>query len=102
MSGMRSTTSSGTQTKLWSLLHNSLINTSGSAAIDLSKEIDFKVDLCPFILVNIFDSFSDRFLPDKAIDLIDEAGSRVRLRHAQVTWFSLSLKLFTLWATLTH
>ncbi|MEW5313517.1 MAG: hypothetical protein WDW38_005080 [Sanguina aurantia] len=24
---------------------------------------------------------SDRFLPDKAIDLIDEAGSRVRLRH---------------------
>ena len=31
-----------------------------------------------------FVSFSDRFLPDKAIDLIDEAGSRVRLRHAQV------------------
>ena len=28
--------------------------------------------------------FSDRFLPDKAIDLIDEAGSRVRLHHAQV------------------
>jgi ATP-dependent Clp protease ATP-binding subunit ClpC len=26
---------------------------------------------------------SDRYLPDKAIDLIDEAGSRVRLRHAQ-------------------
>jgi len=25
---------------------------------------------------------SDRFLPDKAIDLIDEAGSRVRLSHA--------------------
>ncbi len=25
-----------------------------------------------------------RFLPDKAIDLIDEAGSRVRLRHAQL------------------
>ncbi|MDM9381867.1 ATP-dependent Clp protease ATP-binding subunit [Chlorogloeopsis sp. ULAP01] len=25
---------------------------------------------------------SDRFLPDKAIDLIDEAGSRVRLRHS--------------------
>jgi len=25
---------------------------------------------------------SDRFLPDKAIDLIDEASSRVRLRHA--------------------
>ena len=25
---------------------------------------------------------SDRFLPDKAIDLIDEAGSRVRLKHA--------------------
>ncbi|KAJ7945636.1 ATP-dependent Clp protease ATP-binding subunit ClpA-like, chloroplastic [Quillaja saponaria] len=27
---------------------------------------------------------SDRFLPDKAIDLIDEAGSRVRLQHAKV------------------
>jgi ATP-dependent Clp protease ATP-binding subunit ClpC len=27
---------------------------------------------------------SDRFLPDKAIDLIDEAGSRVHLRHSQV------------------
>ncbi|MCO5554405.1 hypothetical protein L7F22_007935 [Adiantum nelumboides] len=27
---------------------------------------------------------SDRFLPDKAIDLIDETGSRVRLRHAQL------------------
>ncbi len=25
-----------------------------------------------------------RFLPDKAIDLIDEAGSRVRLRHIQL------------------
>jgi ATP-dependent Clp protease ATP-binding subunit ClpC len=25
----------------------------------------------------------DRYLPDKAIDLIDEAGSRVRLRHSQ-------------------
>ncbi|KAM3367142.1 hypothetical protein ACQJBY_009955 [Aegilops geniculata] len=29
-------------------------------------------------------SYHDRFLPDKAIDLIDEAGSRVRLRHAQL------------------
>eukprot|EP00798_Chlamydomonas_sp_ICE-L_P003252 gene3252-13275_t len=27
---------------------------------------------------------SDRFLPDKAIDLIDEAGSRVRLKHIQL------------------
>ncbi|GAB2238144.1 hypothetical protein Droror1_Dr00016046 [Drosera rotundifolia] len=27
---------------------------------------------------------SDRFLPDKAVDLIDEAGCRVRLRHAQL------------------
>uniref|UniRef100_A0A7S0S0H7 Clp R domain-containing protein n=1 Tax=Chlamydomonas leiostraca TaxID=1034604 RepID=A0A7S0S0H7_9CHLO len=27
---------------------------------------------------------SDRFLPDKAIDLIDEAGSKVRLRHIQL------------------
>jgi ATP-dependent Clp protease ATP-binding subunit ClpC len=26
----------------------------------------------------------DRFLPDKAIDLIDEAGARVKLRHASV------------------
>jgi len=26
---------------------------------------------------------SDRFLPDKAIDLIDEAGSRVKLRHSR-------------------
>ncbi|GAA0148679.1 chaperone [Lithospermum erythrorhizon] len=31
-----------------------------------------------------FQYISDRFLPDKAIDLIDEAGSRVRLRHAQM------------------
>ncbi|MEM6447032.1 MAG: ATP-dependent Clp protease ATP-binding subunit [Cyanobacteria bacterium P01_D01_bin.123] len=28
---------------------------------------------------------SDRFLPDKAIDLIDEAGSRVRLRHSKAS-----------------
>jgi ATP-dependent Clp protease ATP-binding subunit ClpC len=27
---------------------------------------------------------SDRFLPDKAIDLIDEAGSRVRLRYSRI------------------
>ena len=27
---------------------------------------------------------TDRFLPDKAIDLIDEAGSRIRLRHSMV------------------
>ena len=27
---------------------------------------------------------ADRFLPDKAIDLIDEAGSRVRLLHSQL------------------
>ena len=27
---------------------------------------------------------SDRFLPDKAIDLIDEAGSRVRLAHTSL------------------
>ena len=33
---------------------------------------------------NLSDRYiSDRYLPDKAIDLIDEAGSRVRLRHAQ-------------------
>jgi ATP-dependent Clp protease ATP-binding subunit ClpC len=28
---------------------------------------------------------SDRFLPDKAIDLIDEAGSRVHIRHATLS-----------------
>jgi ATP-dependent Clp protease ATP-binding subunit ClpC len=28
---------------------------------------------------------SDRFLPDKAIDLIDEAGSRVHLRNSQIS-----------------
>merc|ERR1712185_150741 len=27
---------------------------------------------------------SDRFLPDKAIDLLDEAGSKVRLEHSQL------------------
>ncbi|KAG5537289.1 hypothetical protein RHGRI_024661 [Rhododendron griersonianum] len=36
---------------------------------------------------------SDRFLPDKAIDLVDEAGSRVRLRHAQVKHITCSLQL---------
>merc|ERR1712178_533391 len=35
--------------------------------------------------VRFADQFiSDRFLPDKAIDLIDEAGSRVRLKHSQL------------------
>jgi ATP-dependent Clp protease ATP-binding subunit ClpC len=33
--------------------------------------------------VNLADRYiTDRFLPDKAIDLIDEAGSRVHLRHS--------------------
>ena len=27
---------------------------------------------------------SDRFLPDKAIDLVDEAGSRVRLMNSKL------------------
>jgi ATP-dependent Clp protease ATP-binding subunit ClpC len=36
------------------------------------------------ILKFSWNACSDRFLPDKAIDLIDEAGSRVRLRHAQL------------------
>lgn len=35
-------------------------------------------------LISVSVCFSDRFLPDKAIDLIDEADSRVRLRHAQL------------------
>lgn len=39
------------------------------------------------VLTTTFACFSDRFLPDKAIDLVDEAGSRVRLRHAQVGSF---------------
>ncbi|RYR19201.1 hypothetical protein Ahy_B03g063911 isoform C [Arachis hypogaea] len=34
---------------------------------------------------------SDRFLPDKAIDLLDEAGSRVRLQHAQSTVMLIGL-----------
>ncbi|TBR57666.1 ATP-dependent Clp protease ATP-binding subunit ClpC [Westiellopsis prolifica IICB1] len=35
---------------------------------------------------NLSDRYiSDRFLPDKAIDLIDEAGSRVRLRSSMVS-----------------
>jgi len=37
-----------------------------------------------FLRIIMFAPCSDRFLPDKAIDLIDEAGSRVRLQHAQV------------------
>lgn len=46
--------------------------------------ITVQLNVSPHILICIFASFSDRFLPDKAIDLIDEAGSRVRLRHARV------------------
>ena len=34
---------------------------------------------------------SDRFLPDKAIDLIDEAGSRIKLRH-QISYPSAEIK----------
>ena len=35
---------------------------------------------------------ADRYLPDKAIDLIDEAGSRVRLRQAQFVTANQALK----------
>ena len=35
---------------------------------------------------------ADRFLPDKAIDLIDEAGSRVRLMNSQVTGCSKRIR----------
>ncbi len=35
---------------------------------------------------------SDRYLPDKAIDLIDEAGSRVHLRHSQSSPATRELK----------
>ena len=35
---------------------------------------------------NLADRYiADRFLPDKAIDLIDEAGSRMRLRRKELT-----------------
>nr|GEX54766.1 retrovirus-related Pol polyprotein from transposon TNT 1-94 [Tanacetum cinerariifolium] len=34
----------------------------------------------------------ERFLPDKAIDLIDEAGSRIRLRHGQLPEEARELK----------
>lgn len=40
------------------------------------------MDVPSYVLTSDF--CSDRFLPDKAIDLIDEAGSKVRLKHAQV------------------
>lgn len=63
-----------------------------------NKMIFFYLLACSFSCLHMLDNplrkrakhgffcqlFSDRFLPDKAIDLIDEAGSRVRLRHAQV------------------
>ncbi|HEY9605131.1 MAG TPA: ATP-dependent Clp protease ATP-binding subunit [Allocoleopsis sp.] len=35
---------------------------------------------------------SDRYLPDKAIDLIDEAGSRIHLRHSQTSPEAKELK----------
>jgi ATP-dependent Clp protease ATP-binding subunit ClpC len=35
---------------------------------------------------------SDRYLPDKAIDLIDEAGSRIHLRHTQTSPATKELK----------
>ena len=55
-----------------------------------------KTILCSYLILGLFSDglycmFSDRFLPDKAIDLIDEAGSRVRLRHAQVMIFIFCL-----------
>ncbi|KAF8400039.1 hypothetical protein HHK36_015913 [Tetracentron sinense] len=39
-----------------------------------------------------YEYISDRFLPDKAIDLVDEAGSRVQLRHAQLPEEVIELK----------
>lgn len=39
-----------------------------------------------FHMCFLYINFSDRFLPDKAIDLIDEAGSHAQLCHAKVTW----------------
>ncbi|XLR47079.1 hypothetical protein S83_031739 [Arachis hypogaea] len=36
----------------------------------------------PYFLSQIIVYCSDRFFPDKAIDPIDEAGSRVQLQHA--------------------
>jgi ATP-dependent Clp protease ATP-binding subunit ClpA len=45
---------------------------------------DLTLLMHPYHHLTVYFVCSDRFLPDKAIDLIDEAGSRVRLQHAQV------------------
>lgn len=37
----------------------------------------------------------DRFLPDKAIDIIDEAGARVKLRHSQMVSYDAYRRSYT-------
>jgi hypothetical protein len=65
-----------------------LRNILSSELYSVMEEHKFVLDMfhVPLIFFLTYYSlyFSDRFLPDKAIDLVDEAGSRVRLRHAQV------------------
>ena len=57
----------------------------------LSGQLSLKIKLAPSILAALAAAakfadqyIADRFLPDKAIDLIDEAGSRVRLMNSQL------------------
>ena len=65
-----------------------LRNILSSELYSVMEEHKFVLDMfhVPLIFFLTYYSlyFSDRFLPDKAIDLVDEAGSRVHLRHAQV------------------
>ena len=65
-----------------------LRNILSSELYSVMEEHKFVLDMfhVPLIFFLTYYSlyFSDSFLPDKAIDLVDEAGSRVRLRHAQV------------------
>jgi hypothetical protein len=65
-----------------------LRNILSSELYSVMEEHKFVLDMfhVPLIFFLTYYSlyFSDRFLPDKAIDLVDEAGSRVRLHHAQV------------------
>jgi hypothetical protein len=65
-----------------------LRNILSSELYSVMEEHKFVLDMfhVPLIFFLTYYSlyFSDRFLPDKAIDLVDEAGSRVRLHHALV------------------
>jgi hypothetical protein len=65
-----------------------LRNILSSELYSVMEEHKFVLDMfhVPLIFFLTYYSlyFSDRFLPDKAIDLVDEAGSRVHLHHALV------------------